>query len=241
MNFVSWNCSGAFREKFTSIIEEDADIYVIQECEDPARTNSDEYKEFAGDNYFWIGDSKDKGLGIFAKDNVKLEKLDEYYDTDFKNFIALRVNDSFNLLGVWTVKGQINGKKVEYVEMIHDFLDENISLFDENLIMCGDFNSNSIWDKQHRTKDNDGNAKDQTNLNRKLESCNLFSVYHELNNEEQGKESQSTFYLYRHLDKPYHIDYVYAAEDRVTDLKIGDVEKWINDSDHMPIVFEIKD
>ena len=241
MKIVSWNCAGAFREKFTSIIEEDADIYVIQECEDPAKAKSEEYKEFAGDNYFWTGDGKDKGLGIFAKDNVKLEKLDEYCGTDFKNFIALRVNDSFNLLGVWTVKGQINGKKVEYVEMIHDFFDDNISLFDENLIMCGDFNSNSIWDKQHRAKDKDGNSKDQTNLNRKLESCNLFSAYHKLNNEEQGKESQSTFYLYRHLDKPYHIDYVYATESRFTDLKIDDAEKWIELSDHVPLIFEIRE
>lgn len=37
MKIVSWNCAGAFREKYTSIIEEDADIYVICECEDPAR------------------------------------------------------------------------------------------------------------------------------------------------------------------------------------------------------------
>ena len=107
--------------------------------------------------------------------------------------------------------------------------------------MCGDFNSNSIWDKQHRTKDKYGNTRDQTNLNRKLESCNLFSAYHKLNNEEQGKESRSTFYLYRHLDKPYHIDYVYAAESRFTDLKIGDAEKWIELSDHVPLIFEIKE
>ena len=238
MKFVSWNCAGAFREKFPSIIEEDADIYVIQECEDPAKSDSNEYKEFAGDNYFWTGEGKDKGLGIFAKDNVKLEKLDEYCDSDFKNFIALRVNDSFNLLGVWTVKGQINGEKIEYVGMIHEFFEENTSLFDENLIMCGDFNSNSIWDKQNRKKDKEGNAKNQTNMNRKLESCNLISAYHKLNNEEQGKESQKTFYLYRHLDKPYHIDYVYAAEGIVTDLKILDVEEWIDLSDHVPIVFE---
>ena len=76
-------------------------------------------------------------------------------------------------------------------------------------------------------------------MNRKLESCNLISTYHKLNNEEQGKESQSTFYLYRHLDKPYHIDYVYASEGIVTDLKILDAEDWIEVSDHVPIVFEI--
>ena len=41
MKFVSWNCAGAFREKFEEIIKEDADIYVIQECEDPAKSDSD--------------------------------------------------------------------------------------------------------------------------------------------------------------------------------------------------------
>ena len=45
MKFVSWNVYGNFREKFTEIIKEDADIYIIQECEDPAKAKSDEYKE----------------------------------------------------------------------------------------------------------------------------------------------------------------------------------------------------
>lgn len=230
MKIISWNCNGKFREKFKDIINEDADIYVIQECEDPAKAKNDEYKEFAGANYFWTGKGKDKGLGIFAKENILLEEIPDLKDEDFSNFIALRVNKSFNLLGVWAMP--------PYVEMIHDFFDENISLFDESLIMCGDFNSNSIWDKEHKTKDKDGNAKDQTNLNRKLESRNLISVYHELNDEEQGKESKNTFYLYRHLDKPYHIDYVYACPSGVENYEILDADKWISLSDHMPIVFE---
>ena len=70
MKIVSWNCAGAFREKYTSIIEEDADIYVIPECENPAEAKLKEYKEFAGDNYFWTGDLHYKGLGIFAKENI---------------------------------------------------------------------------------------------------------------------------------------------------------------------------
>jgi exonuclease III len=230
MKIISWNCNGKFREKFKDIIKEDADIYVVQECEDPALAKSDEYKDFAGDNYFWTGKSKDKGLGIFAKDEVTLEEIPDITNTEFRNFIALRVNDSFNLLGVWAMP--------PYVEMIHNYFDENTPLFNESLIMCGDFNSNSIWDKEHRTKDNEGNAKDQTNLNRKLESCNLISVYHELNDEKQGKESENTFYLYRHLDKPYHIDYVYACPSGVEKYEILDADEWISLSDHMPIAFE---
>lgn len=219
-----------FREKFVDITEEDADIYVIQECENPAESKSEEYKKFAGDNYYWVGDYHFKGLGIFAKDNIKLEKI-EGLNEEFKNFIALKVNDSFNLLGVWSMP--------KYVEMIHDYFDANTDLFDENLIMCGDFNSNSIWDREHKTKDDNGKDKNQTNLNIKLNNKGLYSAYHDLNNKKQGKETESTFYLYRHLDEPFYIDYVYAGKNIVSDLKIGDADKWIQLSDHVPLVFKI--
>ena len=60
----------------------DADIYVICECENP-RDPKPKYKNykktvenFAGDNYYWIGDYHYKGLGIFAKENIKLEKIE---------------------------------------------------------------------------------------------------------------------------------------------------------------------
>lgn len=127
-----------------------------------------------------------KGLGIFAKENVKLEKI-EGLDEDFKNFIPLRVNDSFNLLGVWAMP--------KYIEMIHDYFDANHEkLFDENLIMCGDFNSNAVFNPKHRAKDKNGNAKDHTNLDVKLNSKGLYSLYHKLSSEENGKESKFTFF-----------------------------------------------
>lgn len=239
MKIVSWNCASKFREKYTSIIEEDADIYVICECEDPARAKMEEYIEFAGENYFWTGDIHWKGLGIFAKDNIKLELI-EGLNEKFKNFIAVRVNDSFNLLAVWAMAKDKEKGLNEYVEMIHDYFDANTDLFDGNLVMCGDFNSNAIWNDLHKAKDGEGNAKDQTNLNRKLNNKGLFSAYHELTGEKQGKETQPTFHQSWDLEKPYHIDYVYAGKDVVTAFQIGDVDKWIEFSDHIPLTFEIR-
>jgi len=105
----------AFRNKYKEISEFDADIYVIWECEDPANTKSKKYKEFASNSY-WIGENKNKGLGIFAKDNIKLEPIDDN-NQGFRYFIPLRVNDTFNLLGIWAMP--------DYVEMIHDYYNEN--------------------------------------------------------------------------------------------------------------------
>ena len=230
MKIISWNCNGKFREKFKEIIEEDADIYIIQECENPSESKSKDYREFVGENYFWKGNIHYKGLGIFAKEDIKLEIISGLNE-DFDHFIALRVNDSFNLLGLWAMP--------KYVEMIHDYFDVNQDLFDEDLVMCGDFNSNVIWNNEHRTKDSNGNAKDQTNLNIKLNKKGLFSVYHDLNDDEQGEETNATFFQTRHLNQPYHIDYVYAKKDGISEFEILDHWKWISLSDHLPIVFKI--
>ncbi|MCF0226877.1 MAG: hypothetical protein HUK28_06205 [Methanobrevibacter sp.] len=229
MKIISWNCNGKFREKFKEIIKEDGDIYVISECENPAESKSEEYKEFAGDNYAWIGDIHYKGLGIFVKEDIKMEKL-LITNEVFKNFILLKINDSFNLLGVCAMP--------PYVEMIHNYFDANENIFDENLIMCGDFNSNVIFNNRHKTKDDKGNPKNQTNLNIKLNNKGLYSAYHELNNEELGKETNYTFFKYRHLNQPFHIDYLYARKDRISEFKILDHWKWISLSDHLPLSFE---
>ena len=250
MKIISWNCNGSFRETIKSIIDEDSenyldgDIYVIAECENPgdSRPKYNEYRKIIADlmesNYFWIGDYHFKGLGIFAKQDIKLEPI-KVQDNKFKNFIALRVNDSFNLLGVWAMNKDKEKGLPPYVQMIHSYFDANTDLFDENLIMCGDFNSNAIWDNLHKAKDNEGNAKNQSNLNKKLNNKGLYSAYHELTGEKQGKETQFTFYQSKNLEQPYHIDYVYTAKNKIIDFKIGDAEKWIKLSDHMPIIFEI--
>ena len=224
LKIVSWNCNGKFREKFNEIAEEEADIYVISECENPAESTEEEYREFAGDNYFWTGDLHYKGLGIFAKDDIKLEKI-ENRGNEFKHFIALRVNDSFNLLGVWAMP--------KYVEVIHDYFDAHDDLFDENLVMCGDFNSSEVFNNHHPK------AKNHTELNRKLEGRGLFSAYHYFTGDEQGEEKSKTFYQARHLNNPYHLDFVYAGENVVKEFEILDHYRWINVSDHLPLVFRI--
>ena len=74
LKITTWNCNGALRKKYASLSTLDADIYILQECEDPASSSDKAYKEWSG-NYLWTGNNKNKGLGIFAKPGIKLNDL----------------------------------------------------------------------------------------------------------------------------------------------------------------------
>ena len=101
---ITWNCNGAFRNKFSNIIKLGADIYVIQECENPKESLHKEYIEWAN-NYLWIGDKKHKGVGIFANEKVELRQLkwsNNFKDHSVKYFLPCLINNSFQLLAIWT-------------------------------------------------------------------------------------------------------------------------------------------
>ena len=57
MRIVSWNCNGKFREKFKKMKDLNADIYVIQECENPQNYIDTAYSDFAK-NYIWNGEKR---------------------------------------------------------------------------------------------------------------------------------------------------------------------------------------
>lgn len=55
----------------------------------------------------------------------------------------------------------------------------------------------------------------------------------------QGKEQHPTYYLYRHQDKPYHLDYCFVSADlseRIKSVQIGEYDYWSPYSDHMPVI-----
>ena len=267
MKIVSWNCNGVFREDFKVVQKEiDPDIYVIQECENPKKEGNEfvDYNKFAGEekvDYFWVGNKRgDKGLGIFKKcdSDVTLEEIK--ICGNCKHFIAVRVNDSFNLLGVWAMDKDKELGLNPYVEMIHDFLDvneDNDELFGDTLIMCGDFNSSAVFNPKHTYKrthrDKYGNPKNHTCLDCKLNKKGLVSVYHELTKEKSGEEKYATFFQARHFDEPFHLDYVYASKELIkgkttfkneekgnnlpNEFEILDKDEWISLSDHLPIIF----
>lgn len=235
MKVVTWNCNGAFRKKFERIVELNADIYVIQECENPIESKHKEYQNWA-ENYIWKGDTKNKGLAIFAKPEIKLEELDwtnKFRDHSVKHFLPCKINDDFDLLAVWTHKN--NSQYFDYIGQFWKYLQVNKKNFKE-IILAGDFNSSAIWHHYDKW----WNHSDVIN---ELAEIGIESFYHKFTGELQGKESKPTLFFQRNKEKQYHIDYIFGIQkfsEKLINIEVGTAKNWLELSDHMPIFCEIE-
>lgn len=233
MKIVTWNCNGALRRKFQTLSELDADIYIVQECENPATIENSDYQEWA-ENHLWIGDSKNKGIGIFAKNKIELKQLDwtnSYRDHFVKHFLPCSVNGDFDLIGVWTHRN--NSPNFGYIGQFWKYLQLHKPKLGKTLI-AGDFNSNVIWDQWDRWWNH-------SDVVTELSEIGIESLYHSFSGELQGNETRPTLFHQRNLNKPYHIDYIFGSSEFVENLKqieIGILEKWFPLSDHLPVISE---
>lgn len=233
MKIIAWNCHGNFETKIDEIKNSNIDIYVISECEDPSNYDYQKYEDFAYKHY-WVGDNN-YGLGIFAKEDVELE-LVTLDNKGLRYFLPVRVNDDFNLLGVWTKieKGESNA---EYPKLITKYYEEHkgSGFFNEEMIMCGDFNC----DKKLKNHTHGDNVEEMIG---KLSEINLIDVYHDIYEEKEGAESAVTHYWRWNENSRYHLDHVFAAKGKIKDLQVDDdYDKWVKSriSDHVPIIFKI--
>ena len=164
MRIVSWNCNGALRNKLSQLDALNADVLIIQECEDPANSTS-HYREWAG-NFLWKGSSQHKGIGVFPKKghtvcglewqgNFSLPGLGgtsaaTSWTTDaLELFLRFKLNGDHTILSVWT-KGD-DSRVFSYIGQLWKYLCIHLEdLSNLRSMVLGDFNSNAIWDKSDR-------------------------------------------------------------------------------------------
>lgn len=226
----------AFRKKADIILKYNPDILIIQECEHPDKIRFNEHIRKPLD-VIWIGDNKNKGLGIFSYSNFRF-KLHKTYNPKFKLIAPIKVSNgirSFILYAVWA--NNPHDKDGQYITQKWKALDYYKKLIrKKNTMLVGDFNSNTIWDKPRRQ----GN---HTTVVRNLEKKGIHSSYHKYFQQEQGKELHPTLYLHRNIKKPYHIDYCFTSSDFLKNLlsvEISNSEFWLKYSDHVPVITTFK-
>jgi exonuclease III len=229
MKLITWNCNMGFEKKAQRLFQCEPDIAVVQECSE-ASTRAGYERGYTG---LWFGSNSNKGLGVFCREGwVAQTKVDPVQRWVVPIEICGPVD--FTLVAVWACAVTRN-RRESYVGQIHRSLSSDPKwLNGSRTIMAGDFNSNSIWDK-NRNPDN------HSSLVTKLARHGLVSAYHCATEEEHGQESTPTFYLYRHPNKPYHLDYVFIpylwrVRARVS---VGVLEEWSKLSDHSPVIVEL--
>ena len=231
MRIVSWNCNGALRNKLHRLQPLNADLFVIQECEDPMRSSSADYQSWA-QNHLWVGRNKNRGLGVFAKPGMRLEAIP--LDTaPLELFLPCKINDSINLVAAWT--REANSPTFQYIGQLWKFLQKHESfLKTENSALIGDLNSNTCWDVWDRWWNH-------SDVVRQLLEVGLSSLYHYSATEQQGAETQPTFYMHRKIERPYHIDYAFLSKKLLNSAscEVGDPASWLEVSDHMPLIISI--
>jgi exonuclease III len=220
----------AFRKKAEFILIEQPDILIVPECEHPDKLifKSDVTKPT---NLFWFGENPNKGLGIFSYSDFKIELLN-IHNPEFKYVLPLSVSNSkieITIFAIWVQKPQGHDCYKEQIwNAVHYYSD---LLEKENVILAGDFNSSSIWDKPNR-------IYNHTNLVDFLENKNIHSTYHNFYNLEQGKENNPTLFMHRKIDRSYHIDFCFASNNligKIKNVEIGDYANWTKYSDHKPL------
>ena len=226
----------AYRKKAGFILTHKPDILIVPECEHPDKLKFNTDTPIPTD-IFWYGTNQNKGLAIFSYSKYKFRLLD-IHNPDLKTILPIAVTGGsldFTLFAIWAYNPQDRDymyigqvwKAIHYYESI---------LKGKNIILAGDFNSNVIWDKLHR-------KISHSMVVEKLSSLNIFSTYHTHLNLAQGVEEHPTYFMYRHQNRPYHIDYCFASGDlidKLENVEIGTHEQWAQHSDHSPVIVSFK-
>jgi hypothetical protein len=226
VRLVTWNCcSGPLGRKLSDLATLRADIAVVPECpripEQPGAA-------------VWMGSKSTKGLAVFAAFPWRVERAPAPRGIP-RYALPLQVSgpESFLLLAIWAMPHPT----VPYVRGMHRAVRACRSLMQaQPTVLLGDFNSNTIWDAEHPAE------RSHSALVRYLGDMGLASAYHSRYAEAQGRETRPTFFLYRHRQRPYHIDYCFLPTTwllRVRDVTVGDHGAWARKSDHMPLTVDV--
>ena len=128
-------------------------------------------------------------------------------------------------------------KELNYIGQVFEAIRRHNGWFSDGLptVICGDFNSNAIWDSGRK-------RKHHTAVVGMLKQRSLTSAYHAFFSEHHGKETRPTYYFWHRQARPFHVDYVFLPDrwiPAVKNVTVGTYEEWRPVSDHVPIIVDV--
>jgi exodeoxyribonuclease III len=233
VRIVVWNCRMALSKKRELLYGLHPDIAVIPECSQSAMLTC----KAEGFDTRWWGNNKNKGLGVIAAKPWLLEAASPR--TLRQKWIApvqVRGPRDFLLLCVWACPVGYQREK-NYVGQIHEAIVRHPRWFapGTSTVICGDFNSNKIFDPGRKTRSHSTVVK-------LLAERGISSAYHDFFSEDHGAETRPTYYFWHRQERCFHLDYIFLPRswmESVTDFHVGAYDKWRPASDHVPLVVDI--
>jgi len=231
MRIIVWNCKMALSRKRHHLYALHPDIAVIPECSQKC------LKLCAKDGFEarWFGDNPRKGLGVLVAKPLHIRRAAKPRS---KWVVPLQIGGGpcdFLLIAVWTMPVP-GGLGRSYIGQLSEAIAGNPRWFSgKPTIVCGDFNSNKIWDDK-RDKANHSTVVSA------LEKHRLASAYHHFFAESQGQETQPTYYFWHHKNRPYHIDYIFLPQPwaaHIQRVQVGSHAAWHKLSDHVPLSVDV--
>ena len=230
MILATWNCAMSFQKKVDRFLSLNSDVAVVQEC---SKKSMEELRKQGGFSTAWCGKNPNKGLGVIVRSPWTIESF-EPLGPQWTALAKIAGPIPLNLVAVWACAVKVGRS---YIGQVHETLDllEPLKI-KSPLVVAGDFNSNSIWDKKRKL--NHSNAVDR------LSKLGVKSVYHSVTGEMQGSETAKTLFLLRNSEpqRHYHIDYAFVSPDlmaKVESVSVGSYERWSGvggASDHAPLI-----
>jgi exodeoxyribonuclease III len=238
MRIVTWNCNtspqirrpesalAAFTAKCNLLSQRlaSSEIVILQEVARPQLTPTP--------HQVWHGPMMSRGIGVLVAEQYRIES--HYDEAISRSVVPVRINGplSLNLLAVWSIPRQTSARNYAR-EVYNGILGYRHLLTAGPAVVIGDFNNNARWDRE-------SGAINQSTVAQLLESeFGLVSAYHNHHGVAPGEEPDATYYHYRQVTRPFHIDYCFIPKGwTIGDVQVGSFDEWHADSDHCPLIVD---
>ncbi len=225
MKIVSFNIAGYSQKKINTLLERNADVYILPEVDSAKEILlSHEYELFR----FSIPEVSSKGLGVICKKEHAFY-VPEYFSDEHKYILPL-CSGNLLLLAMWPTR-VADCKNKGYPQIAFEGICHYAPYFKgKRVVVAGDFNCFVGQRDESLVR---GTLLQIVEF---LSSHGLFSLYHRQADEAFGQESVSTFHWRFHEEQGFFLDYAFT---NVADA-VYMLEEWDSAfSDHHAQVVEI--